>query len=107
MKRLTNSPKLSMFSGIIAASVLLAAPATAQTQPNCSPRDEVDEFLSEQWGEVPHVVALGSNGSIVEFFANPETGTWTIVITAPNGWSCNAVDGVAFEMLIPAEGDPA
>lgn len=54
---------------------------------------------------------MASNGGVVEVLAASEdAGTWTIIVTMPNGVSCLLASGQHFEMLQRAtkvKGDPA
>lgn len=85
-----------MKSLITAALLALATGASAQT--NCGPHDAVVSRLAEGYGEARVSIALGANGVVVETFANLETGTWTIVVTAPGGPSCLVAAGEAFHL---------
>ena len=45
---------------------------------------------------------------MLELYASPETGTWTILVPLPNGLSCLVASGEAWErvaeVLTPGEG---
>jgi hypothetical protein len=45
----------------------------------------------------------------IETFANLDSGTWTITVTAPSGVTCLVASGQGFERLYETtlEGDPA
>ena len=88
---------------LIAAAMLLAAPAHSQSNRNCAPRPVVLERLAEGYGETRQSIGLGAQGAVVEVFASIETGTWTITVTMPTGVTCLIASGQAFEPLI---GDP-
>lgn len=77
-------------------------------QRNCAPRESVVERLADGYGETRQVMGLGGNNQIMEVFASEETGTWTITITLPNGLTCLAMSGQAFQYLsetLPPKGD--
>ncbi len=82
------------------AALLLSTPALAQQ--NCAQRDQVLARLAEKYGESRQSIGLAPNNGVVEVFASAETGTWTIVITTPNGLSCLMASGQAFETLAEA-----
>jgi len=42
-------------------------------------------------------VGLAANNGVVETYASTESGTWTIVITMPNGMTCLVAAGEAFQ----------
>jgi hypothetical protein len=80
-----------------------ALPATAQPQ-NCAPREVVVDRLADRFGETRHSMGLGTNNAMVEVFASPTSGTWTITVTTAQGITCLVASGQAFETL--AEGVP-
>lgn len=84
--------------GAAAAGALLAQPTLAQTR-NCAPHQVVVEHLAEGFGETRQSIGLAANNTVVEIFASPETGTWTITMTAPGGLTCLVAAGEAFQHL--------
>lgn len=81
------------------AGVLLALQA-AQAQPaNCAKHETVVERLASKYGEVRQSMGLAQNNGVVEVFASPESGTWTIIITLPSGIACLVAAGEAFEAV--------
>ncbi len=56
--------------------------------------------LSTNYAEAPVAIGLTTAGRVMELLA-AENGTWTIIVTAPNGVSCGVVAGEAFELLPP------
>ena len=85
-----------MIKYILPALLLLTAPAQAQS--TCAPYDQVNAGL-QSLGE--HVVAVGNHpiGGI-EFWANTEKGTFTIVGRPKDKpeLGCLIMDGVGFKM---------
>lgn len=75
-----------------------ALPAQAQTE-TCADHDTMVRHLAEGWGESRQSVALDAGNSMVELFASPETGTWTMTVTRPGGPTCMIASGHAFEMV--------
>jgi len=71
----------------------------AQGSRNCAARETVVNHLTERFGESRQSIGLGANNAVVETFASPETGTWTITVTMPNGMTCVVASGQAFETL--------
>ena len=92
------------------ALLVVAAPATqAQTQ-NCAPHEVVVAHLAEGYGESRQSIGLAQNNAVVEVFASPETGTWTITVTQPGGLTCLVAAGEAFQDLneeLPVVDEPA
>jgi hypothetical protein len=80
-------------------SVLVPSkPAAAQTAtgPPCAAHREVLAFLQQVVGERLIGSGLSSDGFLLEVYAS-QTGTWTIVVTAPTGTSCVVTQGRAWE----------
>ena len=96
---------MKLFAATALAS-LLTFPAMAQ---NCAPRDAAIVNLAAKYGETRQTIGLGSGGSVVEMFANTESGGWTVLVTRPDGISCIAVHGQSFAIVSDPptpEGDP-
>lgn len=96
-------------AAIVAAfSCLALAPAHAQARP-CGDGDQIIARLQKDWGEDAAVIALDAAGRMVRILVNQQTGTWTMLVTAPNGLTCLTTHGTAWEPAwVPAEpGDPS
>lgn len=82
---------LTLLGAALAATPLLLAPAMASAQspdgPVCAERARMTESLIGQWGELPAVVGRTPT-QVVEVWLNPQTGTWTLVVTSESGVSC-------------------
>ncbi len=61
--------------------------AQSQTQRNCAPRPDVVENLRRHHQETFTAMGLSKNGEVFEIFT-ALTGTWTIILTHPNGRNC-------------------
>lgn len=75
----------------LAAGVAIAVPAAAQA-PQCAERAAVLERLADSYHEEPVSIGVTATGSLLEVLASPE-GTWTIIITVPNGPTCLVSSG--------------
>ena len=71
------------------------AGASAGATPHCAPRSELVEVLTSHHSKSRKSHGLAVNGSVIETFA-AEDGTWTILVTRPDGISCMLADGQAF-----------
>ena len=85
-------------------------PAAAEPRPTplqfmglCDTHAGLTAVLEDRFGETP--VAMGTVGEyyIMEVFANPETGTWTVVLTQANGTACGIASGDDLETLAPSK----
>jgi hypothetical protein len=83
----------SAFSAAALSSV--AAPALAQ-QSACAPREAIVSHLEKKYGETRRGVGLQNRGSVTEIYASAETGTWTIIVTRPDGVACAVAAGEAW-----------
>lgn len=63
-------------------------PLPAQTQEICGERNEIVTTLRESFGEYKHFEGLATSGNLIEVFISTKTGTWTIILSRPNGISC-------------------
>lgn len=88
---------------LIFAAALVAMPAYAQE--NCGRHDDVLNTLATLFGETVQVQAIQNNMTLLEITANPETGSWTILITDASGMTCGVAGGGGFEVVKP--GQPA
>jgi hypothetical protein len=59
---------------------------------------ELAAKLEATYAEVPVSAGLGQDGNLVSVFASPDTGTWTLVMTSPQGTSCIVAVGEAWQM---------
>ena len=84
---------------LTAALALTGVSAVAQQQ--CGPRDRMAEALAESHGESVHVMGINNAGLLMELFGNLETGSWTALMTGPEGISCVATFGEGFEAVTP------
>ena len=84
---------------------LLAWANAAMAQERCAPRDTVIALLTEKYGEELQGGGRSeSSNSIFMTFANPETGTWTIIEIRPEGVTCMKASGTMYREpdLVPA-----
>ncbi len=72
--------------------------SSAQAQAICGERDAIVAGLEKIYSEAPVSMGLESNGAIIEIFAAP-SGTFTIVLTRPNGLTCVMAAGENWEDL--------
>lgn len=89
---------------------LAAGSGGAQAQPRagqvCGDRDNILAHLSDNFEEKPVAIGLDSRGRVMEVLA-AESGTWTVVITMPNGLSCLLASGQRFEQILLQANHPS
>ncbi len=77
--------------------ILLAFPAWGRPGP-CLEHQAIADRLGEKYGETVRVQALTSDGGVMETFAS-DKGTWTIIVTYPNGCSVAVLEGDSFTLM--------
>lgn len=95
--------------GLGIAAILLTVQGARADTLTCIERATLMTRLAELYGESRQMVGLAGPDGIVEVFASPETGSWTLIVTRPDGIACLLAAGTAFERVdaAPARlGDP-
>ena len=67
-------------------------------EPLCVQRKTALKSLEKTFSEEPVSMGLASNGSVIEVLASP-SGSFTIILTLPNGLSCVMASGENWENL--------
>lgn len=88
---------------LAAILALLTSPAMAA---NCAQRDVVIERLSTKYQETQTAGGLQSSKSIMEVWASEESGTFTVILTHPNGLSCIVASGTHWYVDTTEKKDP-
>lgn len=70
------------------AALAVFAPAQADARSVCGPRDQIVRRLAESYGEMRQSYGLQNARLMVEIYVSPETGTFTILATRPEGQAC-------------------
>ena len=84
----------------ICGLVLCFIASEAIAQNICGPRGELIVRLWDKWQEAQIAHGLVNDNRLVEVFANKE-GSWTVLITDPNGRSCVASAGKNWTVTKP------
>jgi hypothetical protein len=80
-----------MFKRLVSTALVfgmaaMAPPAFAQQK--CGPRDQLVVQLTDKYHEVSRGIGLTSATQVVEFWASEKTGSFTVLVTYPNGMTC-------------------
>ncbi len=75
---------------------LQASPASAEQV--CGERTKLMTSLGENYAEAPVAMGLTSAGAVIEVLTSP-TGSWTFLVTHPNGLTCMVASGENWETL--------
>lgn len=89
------------FTVALIAGAAVAWPGGAGAQTMCGKRADVVHDLAQKYGETRRSVGMHQGRGVVEVWASDETGTWTIILTHPNGLSCLIAAGEAFQAFEP------
>lgn len=79
---------------------LMAFPAVAQEPAPCVKRDAFLKHLSNNYDEAPVAMGVTASGRMLEVTAS-DNGSWTIIVTMPNGISCGIASGESWESMLP------
>lgn len=82
---------------IAALTTFAPAIATAQGGQLCAARADIVAQLEKKYGETRRAAGLQNRGSVTEIFASEKTGTWTIIVTRPDGVACAVAAGEAWQ----------
>ena len=95
-----------MKSGLVVALIFVAAfswPALAHIQrPPCGSHTEIIDRLAKTYAESRVGFGQFDDGRPVEIFASPG-GTWTLLVTWPNGVTCLVASGDGWQNVVIEE----
>lgn len=100
----------ALIASVFLASALFASAASAQQfqqnvqqfqqqQPQCNERDNVLDLLAKKYQEVPVGIGITNTGGLVEVLTDAKGGTWTIIVTTPQGMSCLVAAGKDWQWI--------
>ncbi len=90
------------------AAFLLPSVALAQVPPGavCGERSKFLTHLGHNFKEVPTAMGVTASGRVLEVLTS-ESGTWTIIMTHPSGFTCMVTAGQAWQNLERVAAGPA
>ena len=106
MDTIVNTPRLPspaiartrLIAAGLAAGIALGAGATAASaEMLCGERDQIIDELKGTWKEDRTASGLSNNGGVLEVYAS-EAGTWTLLLTMPDGPTCMIGAGEYFQL---------
>lgn len=94
---------LGLLLPIILGLTLSSKPADARSQ--CDTRESVLSQLADNYREEPVALGVTHTGGLIEVLTTKDGGTWSIIITSPQGISCLVAAGEGWRMRdkLPAE----
>jgi hypothetical protein len=95
------------FLPLLALGALTAiGPSSAMADNSCGPREQLVKILAQQYKEDPVGIGLAQPGQVLEVFAS-SSGSWSMVMTMPDGKACLIAAGDNWEMVTKVKGNPA
>lgn len=92
---------MTMIKTAMTAAALLLLSLPVQAQSYCAEREVVVERLSGGFGEGLAAGGLRSESQVLEVWAAPDTGTWTVLITQTDGQTCVMASGTNWHQQEP------
>jgi len=91
-----------MWRSLLCAAILAAIPIQLQAaeQSACAPRKEVINQLSAKFGEEPVAIGVSDSGRLIEILAGQAGGTFTVILTTPQGLSCIVLTGESWQARV-------
>ena len=90
--------KRFMFSLIGASFMALLATPASSAENVCGKRDDIVLRLENGYQEFNSAMGMSTNGGLVELYTS-DKGTWTLMLTQPDGVSCLIAAGENWESL--------
>ena len=90
-----------ILAAVFAGSWTLPATAEQQGLP-CANRNDMVKTLAKRYRELPRAVGLANSSAVIEIFTS-KAGTWTILLTKPDGASCIVGAGDNWEENPPVQ----
>jgi len=101
-------PREILTLGLGLGAILLATQSLRAQEAGCGAREMIVERLSRDYGESRQSLGVVGGRQVLELFASQETGSWTILLTAPDGIACLVAVGERFHRFDPVPpGEPA
>lgn len=102
-----------MIGKAFSAAIIVGLAATAvpsHARSVCAERDHLTMGLADKFGESRIAGGLQSETKMVEVFMSEKTGSFTILLTTPDGQSCIVSSGkswTTFEPILAPVGTPS
>lgn len=96
------------FSSGILLTLTLAGVSTPAVAAKCAERDQIVDRLQSNYAEhltVGGLQRVQNSTSVMEIWSSQETGTYTVLLTKPNGTSCIVAAGTDFFEATPKTDD--
>ncbi len=95
-----------MWKKLVLSTGFALVASTAMAQPQCNERDNVLELLAKKYKETPIAAGVTNTGGLVEVLTDHNSGTWTIIVTTPQGMSCLVAAGEGWRNMVQVSLEP-
>lgn len=102
---MTTLRTMAAFVALATMLTVAASTSSALAQTACSTRDKIVMQLDKSYKEKPISLGLTASGGLLEVLVSPK-GSWTILITRPNGPTCVLSHGQDWNERKPVSDDP-
>lgn len=103
-RRLAESITVAYIIAFLLAAIIFALTLNpAHAAPQCGNHDDIAATLATKYGEALQSIGLAQDGTVMELYASPEAGTWTLTVTLPTGQTCLVAAGRGFQTVKPGE----
>ena len=75
---------------------LLGAGFALADTPRCAPHADMLSVLAKQYGEAPQAIGIVNGNTVLEVLSS-KTGSFTVLVTRPDGVACILAAGQDFE----------
>lgn len=96
-----NAPVYGMATLLFYGTSSLALPNSSEAQTACATYDSITDGLKKRYGEEIDSMGLSSSGGVIVVYSNDKEGTWTLLLTLPDGTSCLIAEGELWENNFP------
>lgn len=86
-----------MFKVVLILTFMVFASSGAVAEGPCGQRDKIIEWLAGEYREEPIASGISSKGALIEVLSTDDGGSWSILLTSPNGISCIVDDGQSWQ----------
>ena len=103
----STAVKHLLVAGLTAGVALGFGATSASAEMLCGERDKIIDELQKSWQEDRTAIGLSNNGGVLEVFSS-SAGTWTLLLTTPDGATCMIGAGEHWEtmQLVAELGEP-
>ncbi len=89
----------TLTNAALAAGLAVLTPGLAHAA--CADRDSLTDKLTENYGEGLAAGGLRTEEQVLEIWASPDTGTWTVLVTNTEGVACIMASGTDWHQQKP------